>query len=137
MTTNNTKNKKEKIINDEIHQEKEINLKKVFWLIVTICLLSVVLYVIVMAMCAYAIEELNIITVPVTLIILSTIAILIICFVCLYIEYKIFGYHICPRCQHEHAPTFNQLCWTPHFGWTRYMRCPKCGKWSWQKKSFK
>lgn len=44
------------------------------------------------------------------------------------------GYYECKKCGHRHVPTYNQVLWALHFGRTRYMKCPECNKWSWQKK---
>lgn len=44
------------------------------------------------------------------------------------------GYYECKKCGHKHVPTYNQVLWAMHFGRTRYMKCPECNKWSWQKK---
>ena len=44
------------------------------------------------------------------------------------------GYYECKHCKHKHIPTFKQMLWSMHAGRTRYMKCPKCHKHSWQKK---
>jgi transcriptional regulator with XRE-family HTH domain/DNA-directed RNA polymerase subunit RPC12/RpoP len=44
------------------------------------------------------------------------------------------GYYECRECGHRYIPTFKAVNLAPHMGRTRYMRCPKCGKKSWQKK---
>ena len=44
------------------------------------------------------------------------------------------GYYVCAHCAHKHIPTFNGVLWSMHYGRTRYMKCPKCNKRSWQKK---
>ena len=44
------------------------------------------------------------------------------------------GYYECAECGHRHIPTYKSVFWAMHLGRTRYMRCPKCGKKSWQKK---
>ncbi len=46
------------------------------------------------------------------------------------------GYYECGRCHHKYVPDSNLFgfSWTMHIGRTRYMKCPKCDKWSWQKK---
>ena len=44
------------------------------------------------------------------------------------------GYYECKHCKHKYVPTYNQVLRAMHFGRTRYMKCPKCGKYSWQKK---
>jgi transcriptional regulator with XRE-family HTH domain/DNA-directed RNA polymerase subunit RPC12/RpoP len=44
------------------------------------------------------------------------------------------GYYECKECGHRYIPTFKAINLAPHMGRTRYMKCPKCGKRSWQKK---
>lgn len=44
------------------------------------------------------------------------------------------GYYLCAKCGHRYVPTFSSVFWAMHSGRTRYMRCPKCHKKSWQKK---
>lgn len=44
------------------------------------------------------------------------------------------GFYKCAKCNHKHVPSFNSVLWAMHMGRTRYMKCPECGKWSWQKK---
>lgn len=47
------------------------------------------------------------------------------------------GYYKCAKCGHKYVPTFGSVLWAMHFGRTRYMKCPECGKKSWQKKVLK
>ncbi len=47
---------------------------------------------------------------------------------------QIAGYYECRECKHRYVPTYLTLNLAPHIGRTRYMKCPKCGKKSWQKK---
>ena len=44
------------------------------------------------------------------------------------------GYYECKRCRHKYVPTYKQVSLAMHIGMTRYMKCPHCGKKSWQKK---
>ena len=44
------------------------------------------------------------------------------------------GYYECAKCGHKHIPKYGSVFLAMHTGRTRYMRCPKCGKHSWQKK---
>ena len=44
------------------------------------------------------------------------------------------GYYECQNCRHRHIPTYWQTNLAMHIGRTRYMKCPECGKWSWQRK---
>ena len=54
-------------------------------------------------------------------------------FVLLGIEQKA-GYYECAKCHHKYVPTYSSVFWAMHMGRTRYMKCPKCNKKSWQKK---
>lgn len=51
----------------------------------------------------------------------------------IHIEQKA-GYYACRACGHRYVPTYSSVLWSMHAGRTRYMRCPRCGKASWQKK---
>ncbi len=53
--------------------------------------------------------------------------------VCLKIE-QTAGYYECCECGHKYIPTFAKVYMAMHSGRTRYMKCPHCGKKSWQKK---
>lgn len=44
------------------------------------------------------------------------------------------GYYECQHCKHRYVPSLKKMYLAPHMGRTRKMRCPKCGKKSWQKK---
>lgn len=45
------------------------------------------------------------------------------------------GYYQCEHCKHQYVPEFKDVFLAMHVGTTRYMRCPKCNKHSWQKKT--
>ena len=47
---------------------------------------------------------------------------------------QVAGYYECQKCHHKYVPTYSSVLWSMHMGRTRYMKCPKCGKKSWQKK---
>ena len=55
------------------------------------------------------------------------------CFYALRIE-QVAGYYECRHCNHRYVPTFKSVNLAMHICRTRYMRCPKCGKMSWQRK---
>ena len=55
------------------------------------------------------------------------------CFYALRIE-QVAGYYECEHCKHRHVPTYKAMNMAMHMGRTRYIRCPQCGKKSWQKK---
>lgn len=47
---------------------------------------------------------------------------------------QVAGYYECAECGHRYVPTFAAVNLAPHMGRTRKMKCPACGKKSWQKK---
>jgi len=52
---------------------------------------------------------------------------------CLRIE-QTAGYYECEKCHHKYIPTFKSVLWAMHINRTRYLKCPKCEKKSWNKK---
>ena len=44
------------------------------------------------------------------------------------------GYYACQACGHRYVPQYGRVFCAMHMGRTRYMRCPKCGTMTWQKK---
>lgn len=55
------------------------------------------------------------------------------CFYAVRIE-QVAGYYECRECGHRYVPTYKAVNMAPHINRTRHMRCPECGKKSWQKK---
>lgn len=53
--------------------------------------------------------------------------------VCMKIEQKT-GYYECACCGHRYVPKYSSVFFAMHLNRTRYMKCPSCGKRSWQKK---
>lgn len=45
------------------------------------------------------------------------------------------GYYECAECGHRYVPGYKSVFMAAHMGRTRYMRCPQCGRRSWQKKA--
>ena len=68
-----------------------------------------------------------------TLIFFAVAMIVVFAFIAVGIEQKA-GYYECQKCHDRHVPTFWQTNLGPHIGRTRYMKCPACGRWSYQKK---
>ena len=61
------------------------------------------------------------------------IPLLVAAFTAIKIE-QIAGYYKCAKCDHTYVPTYSSVLMAPHFGRTRYMKCPKCNENSWNKK---
>ena len=71
--------------------------------------------------------------VRIALIASALVMIFAVAFIAVGIEQKA-GYYECQKCRDRHIPTYWQTNLAMHIGRTRYMKCPVCGKWSWQKK---
>ena len=50
---------------------------------------------------------------------------------------QVAGYYECKNCSHKYVPDFRSTAIAMHMGRTRYMKCPSCGKRTWQKKVIK
>ncbi len=53
--------------------------------------------------------------------------------VAMKIERKV-GFYECEHCHNKYVPSFKSFFFSMHSGRTRYLKCPKCGKYSWNKK---
>ena len=68
----------------------------------------------------------------IVLIVFVFVMIFTVAFIAVGIEQKA-GYYECQHCYHRYVPTYWQTNLAMHMGRTRYMKCPECGKRSWQK----
>ena len=64
---------------------------------------------------------------------ISTVFIAMFAMILLKIE-QVAGYYRCGKCHHRYMPTFKSVLLAPHINRTRYLKCPKCNKKSWNKK---
>ena len=55
------------------------------------------------------------------------------CFYALKLEVSV-GAYKCKNCGHEIVPTYSEAMCAMHLGFTRHLKCPKCGKRTWAKK---
>ncbi len=69
----------------------------------------------------------------ISLIVFALLMIFMVAFIAVGIEQKA-GYYECQHCHHRYVPSYWQVNLAMHTGRTRYMKCPECGKRSWQKK---
>ena len=69
----------------------------------------------------------------ISLIVLGFVLFLAGCFYAVRIE-QVAGYYECKLCGHRYVPTYKAVNMAMHAGRTRFLRCPECGKKSWQKK---
>jgi len=69
----------------------------------------------------------------ITLIVIGFVLSIVMAVCCVEIEQKA-GYYECQNCHYRYMPTYKRMLMAQHMGRTRYMKCPKCGKKTWQKK---
>ena len=67
---------------------------------------------------------------------ISLFVVLLLALFCWKVETKV-GFYQCSKCGHKYVPTYKASLFAVHMGLTRYMKCPECGKKSWQKKVLK
>ena len=126
----NDLDKKQKELILELVKEKENSDKKLLAVEVAVGILSVIILIGFTFIAAFIPMETWI---RILLIALGFILGLSGIFVAVKIE-QVAGYYECAECGHKYVPTFSSVLFAMHMGRTRYMKCPKCGKWSWQKK---
>ena len=50
---------------------------------------------------------------------------------------QVAGYYECSCCHYKYVPTYQSVFWAQHMGRNRKMKCPNCGKKTWNKKVLK
>lgn len=129
LSMDDYKNQLEKNLIEAVKQKEQAD-KRLLTLEVVIIVLSVLVLLIPMLLAAYLKLE----TWQRIVLVCSGV---IPCFVGLFFAMKIeqvAGYYECQKCGHKHVPTFKQASFSMHMGRTKYLKCPKCGERSWQKK---
>ena len=118
----------------EVYRQKEIGDRKLLNFEVVFGTISMFFSIFIIIIVAY-LEESNFIDEKyIFLIVVPTLIYMVImCIVLLKIE-QIAGYYECNDCKHKYVPKFSSVFLAMHIGRTRYMKCPKCSKWSWNKK---
>ena len=112
--------------------EEEIN-KKLFLAVHVIGLASTIFFLGYSGLLAYTMEESK------WFIILFLIGVAVY-LPCMFFALKldsVAGYQECKNCHHKFKPSFKTIFFAPHIGYTRKMKCPKCGKKTWCKKVMK
>lgn len=114
----------------EVVREKEASEKRLLAMEIVIgVLMSFVFFALIFVASFIEMEE----WLRVTLILIGFIPFVIMIPFVIKIEQKA-GYYECHNCHHKYVPTFNSVLWAMHINRTRYMKCPKCNKKSWQRK---
>jgi transcriptional regulator with XRE-family HTH domain len=129
ISMENNNEKYEKQLLELVKQKEEADKRLLFIeIIVGIFAITVMLGLCVIAAYAQIEDWLRIL-----LIIIGFVPVLILTPFLLKIE-QTAGYYECKECHHKYIPAYSSVFMSMHYGRTRYMKCPKCGKRSWQKK---
>ena len=124
-TLNQTENQLLALIKEKENSDKRLLLFEIFLGIITVISTLTCIFV-----AAYApIDE----WLRIVLIIIGVVLGLMGSSVALIIEHKA-GYYKCTECGYTYVPKFKNFILAPHFGRSRLMKCPKCGKHTYQKK---
>ena len=129
VSMNNYNEKSEKNLLEMIKQKEQAD-KRLLSLEIAIGLMSV-MFLFSMIFIAALIEMQD--WLKVVLIVFGFVIFMIGILVALRIE-QVAGCYECKKCGHKYVPTYRSVYLATHMGRTRYMKCPSCGKKSWQKK---
>lgn len=114
----------------EMAKKEEIqNKKMMMYELVIGCLSSITFLILIFTSC-FAVEN---IVAKVILFILAFLILIIGISFALKIETET-GYYECKICHNKYIPKYWQVYFAMHYGTTRYLKCPKCNKRSWNKK---
>lgn len=118
----------------EIYKQKENSDKRLLNFEIVFGVISMIFAFLIIFISAFLIEYREINENDMFLIIIPTLVyIVVLCVVLLKVE-QVAGYFECNKCHYRYIPKFMPMFWAMHIGRTRYMKCPKCGKWTWSKK---
>ena len=113
-----------------LKKQKEESDKRLLNIEVIMGIISIIMYLIVIMVVSFSNMQDS---TRVLIIMILTVFAFIECLLALRIEQQ-FGYYECRKCHHKYVPTYSNVLWAMHINRTRYMKCPKCQKRSWQKK---
>lgn len=118
----------------EISAQKEASDKRLLKAEIVFGITGTLLFFGLLAAGLYLIKEYReLLWLGISMIMVGVIEFLIMVFFALRIEQRA-GYYQCKECGHRYTPAYAQVMFAVHMNRTRYMKCPRCGKKSWQKK---
>lgn len=113
-----------------LKKQKEESDKRLLNIEVIMGIISIIMYLIMVMIVSFSNMQDS---TRVLIIMILTVFVFIECLLALRIEQQA-GYYECRKCHHKYVPTYSNVLWAMHINRTRYMKCPKCQKRSWQKK---
>ena len=114
----------------EMMNEKEKADKRLLMIEIAMGFVSIIIMLVLCVFAAYApVED----WIRIVLIIVGFVPVLVLTPFMIRIE-QVAGYYECKECGHRYIPKYKSVFLAMHSGRTRYMKCPKCNKKSWQKK---
>ncbi len=130
MDNNNEKNEQLLLEMAKEIEKRNLMIWRAMWTILITCLIGLLAS---MALIAFFVPEgvWQIIG-----ILASCVVFLLPCFFALKLEVSV-GAYKCKNCGNEIVPTYKKALNSLHYGTTRYLKCPKCGKRTWCKKVIK
>lgn len=117
----------------EMAKKEEMQNKKLMMYEWVIGYMSSITFMILIIVSSYFVQD-N--TVRIILFIIALIILFTGVSFCLKIETET-GYYECSKCHHKYVPKYSEVYFAMHLGTTRHLKCPKCGKKSWNKKVYK
>ena len=114
----------------EMFKEKQESDKRLLKIEIFLMIVSLVVFFGITAISIFIVEK---DWLKIVLIISAFFILLTSSFVGIRIEQKA-GYYVCEACGHKYIPSFKSTLFAMHIGRTRYLKCPKCGKTTWNKK---
>ena len=119
-----------------LQTDNELTTKRLLKAEIILGLYSTFIFLSLLFTAIYFIEKMALIALPTVLIVVGVVLFFIGISFCIYIEQKA-GFYICDHCKHKYVPTYKKVFCARHIGRSRYMKCPHCKKYSWNKKVVK
>ena len=115
----------------ELARQEELKNKKLMTSMWIILITNTIFYVGILLLSVNMLEEGLLLGI---IIFISTLVFVTAAFIALKFEVDA-GYYECKKCHHKFVPTYMEVMITAHLSTTRYLKCPKCYKRSWAKKT--
>lgn len=115
----------------ELARQEELKNKKLMTSMWIILITNTIFYVGILLLSLNMLEEGLLLGI---IIFISTLVFVTAAFIALKFEVDA-GYYECKKCHHKFVPTYMEVMITAHLSTTRYLKCPKCYKRSWAKKT--